>query len=263
MLSPNHPFSYEAVKANPKQEPPEITVNSIHYEVMHSNGFMRIHTNQGRLYHHLQANYHYQLPDWKIHFSIQPDNMAKAWNIIAELFLEKKCLSTMKIMVDDYGVETWPADMHGREITVYIYQHKKYYENIGFPCEPTQNTQQSREYWQDFIATAESRLAQHAIKERPHPEGDNPLGRYSSIRNESFIVLKEEWHALVPLNRRLAFNGKDYCYPPNVAGWNAAGHKNPLLNKVSAFFSQSWKKKSQRNTVKPELLEIHDNFRKT
>jgi hypothetical protein len=33
----------------------------------------------------------------------------------------------MKMVVADYGVETWPAHMNGREITVYIYQHKKYY----------------------------------------------------------------------------------------------------------------------------------------
>jgi hypothetical protein len=261
MLSPLNPFSYEAVKANPKQEPPALVANGICYEVLHSNGFMRIHTNPGRVYHHLQANYFYQLPDWKLHFSIKPVDLPKAWNIIGELFLERKCLTTMKMVVADYGVETWPENMHGREITVYIYQHKKYYEAVGLPSEPTRETQQSREFWLAFIATAESRLAQHNVKERPHPIGDKPLGRYSSLRNESFIPLKEEWNSIVPPNRRVVFNGRDYCYPPNEAGWNAAGHKNPLKRKLYAFFSQSISKKLLRNSVKPTLASIQQKFR--
>jgi hypothetical protein len=261
MLTPGHPFCYETVMLNPKQVHPDISNGGQEYSLLHNNGFMRIHTIPGRIYHYLQAKYFYQLPDWKLHFSIQPEDLPKAWNIIAELFLEKKCLTTMKMIVADYGEEVWPEHMHGREITVYIYQHKKYYEDVGFPFGPTIQTQQTKEFWLDFMITAEARLAEQNIKERPHPEGDKSMGRYCSLRNESFIPLKEEWKQTVPANRRVPFNRGEYCYPPNEAGWNGAGHKNPLDKKLYAFFAQSYSKKVLRNEIKPLLSTMQEDMK--
>jgi hypothetical protein len=255
MLTREHPFSYEAIMANPKQEPPSIELDGNHYEALHSNNFMRLHSNQGRVYHHMQANFYYQLPDWKLHFAIQPEDLGKAWNIIANLFLEKKCQSTMKMIVADYGVERWPEHMYGREITVYIYQHKKYYEKLEWLDEPTSAMQQSREFWLDFAAEAESRLEQNAIKARPHPQGEKVLGKYVSLRNEAFVKVNDEWNAILTNDNKVNFNEQNYCYPPNVAGYNAAGHKNPLDKKLYAFFSQSPFKKNARNKNKQALAQ--------
>lgn len=264
MLSHTHPFSYEAMMKNPKQEPPSLESNGMHYELLHNNNFLRLRTTQGRIYHVMQARYYYQLPDWKLHFAIEPEDLGKAWNIIANLFIEKNCQSSMKMIVADYGVINWPEHMHGREITVYIYQHKKYYEELNWSNEdPVRANQQSREFWLAFAAEAESRLKQNAIKPRPHPEGDKSLGLYVSLRNEAFIKLKKEWESKVSSNNRVEFNGQIYCYPPNEAGHNAAGHKNPLENKLYAFFSQSPVKKINRNKNKNELARIKPSLKFT
>jgi hypothetical protein len=261
MLASTDPFSFESISANPQQEPPSRVVNNIYYELLYNNNFLRIHTNPGRFYHHLQAHFCYQLPDWKLHFAIQPEDLSRAWNILAELFMEKNCLSTMKMIVPSYGTLTWPAFMHGREITIYIYQHKRYYENLNWAHLPTRETQQSREFWLSFLTEAERRLAQHNIRERPHPEGDKPLGRYASLRNEAYIIFNNAWDTIIPKDRRVDFNNNIYCYPPNETGYNAAGHKNPLDRKLYAFFAQSINKKVLRNAGKPQLAIIQQEIR--
>ena len=52
--------------------------------------------------------------------------------------------------------------------------------------------------------------------------GDLPLGgRYASLRNEAYVMVPEERR---PAKHR---GCPIYEYPPNDAGWNAAGHKVP------------------------------------
>ena len=260
MFAANHPFSHETIMADPKQNRDDVSNGDVRYSILHNGGFLRIRTDKGQVYHYLQAKYFYQLPDWKLHFSIHQDDLGKAWNIIAGLFIEKKCLSAMKMIVEDYGALVWPPDMHGREITVYIYQHKWYYESLDFVTLPTRDMQQSKEFWQDFWMTAEARLAEHNVREIAHPVGDNPLGRYCSLRNEAFIPMRTAWEQTIPASRRVSFMNREYCYPPNEAGWNAAGHKNPLMPRVFAFFGQSLKKKKLRREAKDALAAIHTNL---
>jgi hypothetical protein len=73
MLTPVHIFCYETIMQNPKQQP-ELAINGQEYSILHNNGFLKIFTVPGRIYHHLQAKYFYQLPDWKIHFSIEKED---------------------------------------------------------------------------------------------------------------------------------------------------------------------------------------------
>jgi hypothetical protein len=261
MSASHNPFLYETIMENPKLARPLHKVDdNTEYEVLHNNGFLRINTLRCRMYHIYQSRYRYQLPDWKIHFSIVHEDLPKAWNILSTLFMEKKCQSAIKVVVPDWDKFTWPNDMLGREITVYIYQHKKYYDDVE-EYAPTSDMQQSRSLWLSFIETAEARLAEHKIQPLPHPEGDYPLGTYSSLRNEAFILLKPEWVDIVGKPQRALFNNGEYCYPPNVAGWNAAGHKNPLKNNLYAFLGQPIQAKLHRRSIKPILAEMHEDFK--
>jgi hypothetical protein len=261
MSASHNPFLYETIMEDPKKPRDLFKVDdNTEYEVLHNNGFLRINTLRCRMYHIYQARYGYQLPDWKIHFSVARDDLPKAWNILSTLFMERKCQSAMKVVVADYGKLTWPEDMRGREITVYIYQHKKYYDEVE-EYAPIPQMQQSREFWLSFIAAAEARLAVQKIKPLPPPDGDYPLGTYSSLRNEAFTLMLPKWENKIAKSNLAKFDDRQYCYPPNDAGWNAAGHKNPLINPLLAFLAQPIQQKLQRRAGKQKLAEMHDEFK--
>ena len=71
----------------------------------------------GRAYWVAQNEYQHSTPDWKIHFAVEnvTDNFAKAWNIIALLFLVERCDVGMKISY--IPPDKWTTQ-RGREITL-------------------------------------------------------------------------------------------------------------------------------------------------
>jgi hypothetical protein len=261
MSASHNPFLYETIMADPKLARPLHKVDdNTEYEVLHNNGFLRINTLRCRMYHIYQARYGYQLPDWKIHFSVAGEDLPKAWNILSTLFIERQCQSAMKVVVADYGNFNWPEEMRGREITVYIFQHKKYYNEVE-EYAPTLQMQQTRDFWRSFIVSAEAMLVEQKIKPLPHPKGDYPLGTYSSLRNEAFTLVLPEWDNIIAKSHRALFDDREYCYPPNMAGWNAAGHKNPLRNPIYAFLQQPVIQKLHRRGMKLKLKEMHEEFK--
>lgn len=252
MLETADLFSYEQIMLAPKEERSNI-FNGVLYYILHNNGWLRLMTDQGRAYHILQAEHHYLLPDWKLHFSIAEEDMPKAWDIVADVFMHLNCNTTMKMKVADYGVNVWNEKMFGREITVYIYRHKHFYNdhpNFLF----THEFQKPRELWLDFIASAEKELAKNNIHSRGTADGDYSLGAYVSLRNEAYIPLKPEWKDIVPTEQTIKFVGKTYCYPPNIAGYNAAGNLNPLLSRTGRFFQ--WRPQvKQRHEIRNSLRQ--------
>ena len=77
-------------------------------------------------------------------------------------------------------------------------------------------------FWRNFVTDAEQALWVAGIASHGGTaEGDVPLGRYASLRNEAFIQgreMREDGRTGPPT----------FIYPPNEAGWNAAGHPTPI-----------------------------------
>lgn len=223
--TPN-PFSWAAIEDEPK-----VIRSCLHrdfrtteYEILHTGGFVRLCTDRGRVYWSCQNENDHTIPDWKIHFSVDIEDVPAAWNIITAIFLEKGCDFGMKAVAGE-ALESWPEKQRGREITVYIFQHDQAYEGGGpmvdlcsagsehhFWLGP--EFERDSEFWFQFIDVAESALAAAGVRSRGVAAGDLPLGRYASIRNEAFVVEPDQGH--LP------------GYPSNAAGWNAAGHRCPL-----------------------------------
>ena len=105
--------------------------------------------------------------------------------------------------------------------------------------ELTKNYEQSSEFWIDFIREAEIRLSKNKVKSNGTADGDLQLGKYCSLRNESFCILKSEWKSLISTpwsGYDSRATGIQYIYPPNIAGWNAAGQECPLkFEKIENF----------------------------
>jgi len=207
------------------------------------------------------------------------------------------------------GDGKWPDTQRGREITLYVFKHSEKYdsaapaeaagEGIGgaiggpmadlAPPSEVHNFWLSKEYersgsfWRNLIREAERRLRHYKIESAGCADGDLPLGRFASIRNEAFVP----WHPAgeetkVPrqqqkrrrkmketetskdkkeignhndvVKTRKNVNDSDNCphndssslkdttstrhrliYPPNLSGWNAAGHS------IHDILSDSWR----------------------
>ena len=233
MFDPSHIFSYASIQKN-RQTPItrlKQTIQNINYHVLDNAGFIKLATVKGRLYHYHQAEYYHQVPDWKLHFSIIDEDLAKAWDIIAELFVNWQCRSIMKMITDNCGDTSWPEAMHGREITIYIYQHSPYYENLM--ADPTDQLSKKDEhpakFWFALITTIESALKDHHIRSRGLAKGDQKLGDYASLRNEAYVEYLPKWGEMLPKIEPIIFNGKSYCYPPSIEGLvNGAAHQYPF-----------------------------------
>lgn len=81
-------------------------------------------------------------------------------------------------------------------------------------------------FWKCFIQEAELRFVQAGLVSAGLADGDLALPgcRYASLRNEAYIPVENQaWKEGDPSSMRV-----QPAYPPNTAGWNAAGHDNPL-----------------------------------
>lgn len=230
-----HPFSWKSVSKNPKGDHGEISVRGTWYKTMtyhllHTGGFLRLATLRGRVYWNVQNSNGHSSPDWKFHFSIELDDISRAWDILAALFIEARMEIGMKATILDKT--TWSESQRGREITVYIFSScnaytKHYYYEDGtldpiFYLGEELNVIYNSMFWFTYILEAEKRLSGAKIRSRGVADGDLPLPgcQYASLRNETFIKLDD-----------------DYVYPPNSSGWNGSNHKNPMLEVL--FFLHS------------------------
>jgi hypothetical protein len=224
-LPEDHKFSWNFLMVNPKSDHGVVKgeFESISNRFLHTGGFARINTDRAKIYYYKQNETNHTTPDWKIHFSVNLEDIPKAWNIIAGVYIEHLLEFGMKATVS----ENWPENQRGREITVYIFQHDKSYENTTEQEDaylylgPEKEVEDST--WISFITKTEFFLKKASVRSSGCAYGDRPLPKchYASIRNEAFIKEMDD-------------DGiKEYIYPPNYCGYNAAGHKNPFENVIS------------------------------
>lgn len=49
-----------------------------------------------RVYWHAQNEFSHETKDWKFHISVKHKDLRKAWNLIAAIFIKKKCRAGIK-----------------------------------------------------------------------------------------------------------------------------------------------------------------------
>jgi len=188
----------------------------------------------------------------KIHFGIALSDIPRAWNLLANLFIEKDC----KFGIKSCFQAGWPDEQRGREITFYIYRYydpntvkyipvylknhnyqkiqkvprkkarsycHEFKKNASNPFDIYQLTQQEEESIEkikDFLVTAERLLFGNKITPSGCAIGDKPLGMYASLRNEAFIYDEQ---------------GKNFIYPPNAAGYNGALQKDKFYKHLKVL----------------------------
>lgn len=228
-LSKDHKFSWESILESPKEQR-EIQIDAgsyfmkpMNYHILHCNGFIRLATKRGRVYWLVQNSKEHRLPDWKFHVSVNINDLPRAWNIVAAIFMEARCELGMKATTG----EDWPTFQHGREITIYAYSHCfEYQQNylteesildsdfrLGLELETIYNTL----FWFVFLRKVEKYLTLASIQSNGTADGDFllPGMKYVSLRNEAFVTL----HG-VP------------SYPPNEMGYNPSNQSNPFLELI-------------------------------
>ena len=240
-LPSTHPFSFKKTIAAPLAMPRASlrSYRTIEYHQLCTGGFNRICTRRGRVYWLAQNEHGHRTPDWKVHFSIRLDHLAVAWDVLAATFLDHACETGIKVCVGEaLGRGRWPAGQRGREITLYMFTHAREFGSRGGPCvanlppnEPRQpfwlspEFERSGAFWRGVVRDAERRLRAHGVESRGCADGDLPLGRYASLRNEAFV----RWTRGDRKRPGPQALPAPFVYPPNEAGWNAARHPLPPI----------------------------------
>ena len=194
------------------------------YELLVTNGFVKLFTLKGRAYWIAQMEQMYRTSDWKFHISVFRDQIPLAWDIVAKLFMEMQCKSGMKcVFIKD------PSNVaKGREITVYIYRYdERYGEGLNYNLKDTKvvfelnkEMDQDGAFWMKFMEICEERLKKAGVKKQGCAKGDLKLGEYFSLRNESFV-----------LHEKITEKGekiRDFEYPWDSDGWNSPNQKLPF-----------------------------------
>lgn len=221
-----HPFRWAELQHEPKvcRSCLSRSHRTTEYEILHTGGFQRLCTERGRVYWLAQNERDHLLPDWKVHFSVNLQQIPVAWDILSELFVSCACDFGMKAVSAD-AMETWPERQRGRELTVYIFQDHPAYSGggpmMGLCPEGSEHRfwlgpefQRDSAFWWQFIKRAEAALQAAGVTSRGVADGDLSLGPCASLRNEAFI--------------QDSSSPGLFIYPPNAAGWNHAGHRCPL-----------------------------------
>jgi hypothetical protein len=231
-LKQEHILSWESILQSPKSQK-ELEIDAgkyflrpMKYHVLHGNGFLRLATKRGMIYWLVQNSKEHKLPDWKFHISVAIDDLPKAWNIIAALFMEARCELGMKATTD----KDWPEFQFGREITIYAYSHCFEYENNYLSDESVSDpdfrlgqeieTIYSTLFWFQLLTKIDKHLKKSFIITNGKADGDLELPglEYITLRNEAFVIIDG-----IP------------SYPPNELGYNASKQFNPFLELIYYF----------------------------
>ncbi len=241
MLGSDNVFSYEYVLAH-RTELPECVRDKTRYYLRCANGFLKLHTMKGMSYWCAQTLKNNRPADWKIHFSIHSDDVPKAWNILAELFMEEQCQFSMKAMFQ----EDWPKYMFGREITVYIFRYDESYSGTSYVADEedesfSEQDEMDGDFWFDFIDKAEKSLSSSGIRSASLAKGDYSLSEYASLRNEAYVLRKSPGliSKLFCCTSEMEDSAR-YIYPPNSYGFNAAGHPLPFELELRKLMGNSY-----------------------
>lgn len=215
-----------------------------------SNSFVRLFTLTARRYWLAQATSEHLTADWKVHFSVRPSDVPLAFNLLAELYFAMQLPVGLKACYPDHWKDyenVWPAHMRGREITVYILLYEDtrkrtqtmlYSRNelsqakhmIDWPLSPTRDIyalhdlsgadEISLDRYLEYVDRAEQVLEEHRIEPHGCADGDHPLGKYASLRNEKFVAVEEDDET-----RRV-------IYPPNACGYNGSSDRRDLAREI-------------------------------
>ena len=209
----------------------------IRVELLVTNGFVKIYTFKGRIYHIKQNIDNHTVPDWKFHFNVTRNDIPKAFNIVKETLLKhiiqntksEDILEDIFISMKAYNINLCTNMQSGREITLYIYTFDKRLNQepveINIEDENGQkkltkyvfrkNEEKKFKFYYDLLIDIEKKLSQENIKqtvENGCAYGDLWIGKFASLRNEAFCV----------------GNNGEFIYPPNERGWNSARQKMPF-----------------------------------
>jgi hypothetical protein len=215
----------------------QIKNKKIKLELLVTNGFVKIYTYKGRIYGIKQNIDQHTIPDWKIHFNVTSEDISKSFNIISETFIkhiinntkEEDIIDDLIIAIKAYNINLAVKIQKGREITLYIYTfNEKLNDQLEeFEVEDEKgdkqkvayifrkNEERNFKFYYDLLIDIEQQLNNMKIKKtikNGAADGDLWLGKYSSLRNESYCKDK---------------NG-DLVYPPNDKGFNSAKQKMPF-----------------------------------
>ena len=209
----------------------------IRIELLVTNGFVKIYTYKGRIYHIKQNTDNHTVPDWKFHFNVTRDDIPKAFNIVSETLLKhiiqktksEEILEDIFISMKAYNINLCTEMQSGREITLYIYTFDERLNE-----DPTEidiedenrkknlikyvfrkNEEKKFKFYYDLLIDIENQLIANKIKktiQNGAADGDLWIGKYASLRNEAYCN---------------GVNG-GYVYPPNDRGWNSAKQKMPF-----------------------------------
>ena len=214
----------------------------IKIELLVTNGFVKLYTIKGRLYNCKQNNNFHTLPDWKFHFNINYNDIQKAWKPITEIVFkhivnntkEEDIIDDIIIAMKAFNINLAKEDEipKGREITLYIYTYnEKLNDEEAFIYEDNdekgnkkiikfifrKNEERNFKFYYELLIDIEKELNNLNIRQSVKngvASGDLWLGKYTSLRNESYCK-----------------NGEDddeYIYPPDEKGWNSAKQKMPF-----------------------------------
>jgi hypothetical protein len=189
---------------------------SIEYSAICNNGFIKLHSTKGKVYWLTQNDLSHLTPDWKFHVSVVHEDVPRAWDLVAKIFIENCCRSGVKVM---YLKENERVK-RGREITFYIYKHDDLFKSNSIANDFFLSIadEHSEDYWVHIFNTIERTLEENDIRSNGLAVGDYPIGKYVSLRNEAFVF---------------DVRTKLHVYPSDNSGWNAADH--PLPFNINAF----------------------------
>ncbi|KAH3746134.1 ADP-ribosylation factor 1 [Pelomyxa schiedti] len=211
------------------------------FKARHFNGFMQLYTPKGEAYWYAQAVYGNKLPDWKVHFSVSIKDLSKAWSCLVRELLDMDYDLATKVCMPG---RDWPDFQRGRELTLYVLQWHPSLNGIGpisvYDCnlnevsmQFSEHDQKSPQYLNSLISRIDRSLERAGVMSRGCADGDLPLGKYSSLRNECFVLYNVEWPippGYTPESATKLRENPAFIYPPNHCGWNSAHcPSNPLV----------------------------------
>lgn len=235
-----------------------------------SNSFVRLFTITARRYWLAQASSEHLTADWKVHFSIRPRDIPLAFNLLSELYFNMKLPVGLKARYPDHWKDyenRWPQHMRGREITVYILLYEKSSTTMQTMLYSANDLTKSKHMtdWEllsvgdiyasydltpkdeipldrylDYVVKAEKLLEQHKIQSNGCADGDYPIGKYTSLRNEKFVAIEDDEKIRL-------------IYPPNECGYNGSGDNRDLTKEIINLKTYP-KRKQQNKLIKFFLL---------
>lgn len=243
-----------------------------------SNSFVRLFTITARRYWIAQAVSEHLTTDWKVHFSIRPRDIPRAFNLLSELYFNMKLPVGLKARYPDHWLDyenVWPAHMRGREITVYLllyedtskkipqtmlYSRKDLTETkemIAWPLSTDRDIYAMHELivddeipldrYYDYVIEAEKLLEEYGVESNGCAVGDYPIGKYTSLRNEKYVAIEEE-----------EVKGTFLRYPPNECGYNGSYDRRDLTKEMINL--DTYRRRKRANELKTSILVVLINI---